>query len=173
MATLQASLRRSSFNLPSSYKPSLITIIKPSRPVQRRFSKRLQGSTFTTSSSAQKEAQRTSNDQDRSNLDPNSTKSTNSNTHAEVSSQLISFNPSSTAPESELEEARQEAAEDSSGDADSNAKDAGSKENTRANNPLEVSPANRDVSASKDEGGAKGQSKVPSKRGSPAKGKQV
>ncbi|PGH35056.1 hypothetical protein GX50_02087 [[Emmonsia] crescens] len=169
MATLQASLRRSSFALSSSYKPSLITIIKPSRPVQRRFTNRLQASTFTTSSSAQKEAQQTSNDQDRSNLDPNSTESTNSGTHAEVASQKTSFNPSSTAPESELEEARQEAAKDNSGDA----KDAGSKENTGANNPLEVSPANRDVSASKDEAGAKGQSKVPSKCGSPAKGKQV
>ncbi|KLJ06837.1 hypothetical protein EMPG_17672 [Blastomyces silverae] len=168
MATLQASIRRSSFNLASSYKPALVTIIQPSRPAQRRFTNRFSASSFTTSSLAHKEAQQHPKNQDRSDLNPNSTESTNSGTHAEVASQQTAFNPSNTAPESELEEVRQESAENNGAGAN-----ASSKESKSAKNPLEVSPANRDVSTSKDEGGARNQSKEPSRRGSPTKAKEV
>ncbi|OJD20158.1 hypothetical protein ACJ73_08507 [Blastomyces percursus] len=166
MATLQVSIRRSSFNL-ASYKPALVTIIQPSLPPQRRFTNRFSASSFTTASSADKDAQQTFKNEDRSDVDPRSTESTNSGTHAEVASQQTAFNPSNTSPESELEEVRQQSAEDNGAGAN-----ARSKENKRAKNPLEVSPANRDVSTSKDEGGARNQSKQPSRRVSPAKGKE-
>ncbi|OJD17761.1 hypothetical protein AJ78_02170 [Emergomyces pasteurianus Ep9510] len=174
MATLQASLRRSSFTLSPSYKPSLITVIQPSRPAQRRFINRAQASSFTAASCTQKEAPQKVKGQDRSELDPNSTENTNSGTHREVASQQTAFDPSITAPESELEETRQEsAAWSNSSSADTNTKDAGRTENKSASNPLEMSPANRNVSTSKDEGVSKGKKKEPSKRSSPPKGKQV
>ncbi|PGH00519.1 hypothetical protein GX51_05734 [Blastomyces parvus] len=168
MATLQASIRRSSFNLASSYKPSLVTIIQPSRPVQRRFTIRFPSSSYTTSTPAHKEAQQNSKNQDRSDLDPKSTENTNSGTHAEVASQQTAFNPSNTAPESELEEARHESAENNGAGANGSGN-----ERKSSKNPLEVSPANRDVSTSKDEGGARNQGKDPSKHGSPTKAKEV
>ncbi|EGE81189.1 hypothetical protein RJZ56_000891 [Blastomyces dermatitidis] len=164
MATLQASISRSNFNLASSYKPALVTVIQPSRPAQRRFTNRFSASSFTTASPAHKEAQQNSKNEGPSDLDPRSTESTNSGTHAEVASQQTAFIPSDTAPESELEEVRQQSAEDNGAGAN-----ASSKENKRAKNPLEVSPANRDVSISKDECG-----KEPSsRRASPTKGKEV
>ncbi|OAX82407.1 hypothetical protein ACJ72_03235 [Emergomyces africanus] len=106
MATLQASIRRSSSTLSSSYKPSLITIIQPSRPIQHRFINRVQASSFTASSTAKKEAQQEIKDQNRPHLDPNSAESADSSTY-EVTSQQAAFGPSNTALESELEEARQ------------------------------------------------------------------
>ncbi|EER41919.1 conserved hypothetical protein [Histoplasma capsulatum var. duboisii H88] len=129
MGTLQAPIQRSSFPLTSSYKPSLVTIIQPSRQIQQRFQNRLGVSAFTAFSPAQTQTESESpqkpSNQDPSDLDPNSTESTSSGAHgihAEVASQQTAFNPSNTVPEFELEEARQEPAggnnSGGSGDAD-------------------------------------------------------
>ncbi|EEH04382.1 predicted protein [Histoplasma capsulatum G186AR] len=115
MGTLQAPIQRSSFPLTSSYKPSLVTIIQPSRQIQQRFQNRLGVSAFTAFSPAQTQTESESespqkpSNQDPSDLDPNSTESTSSGAHgihAEVASQQTAFNPSNTVPEFELEEAR-------------------------------------------------------------------
>ncbi|KAG5301199.1 hypothetical protein I7I48_01135 [Histoplasma ohiense] len=133
MGILQDPIQRSSFPLTPSYKPSLVTIIQPSRQIQRRFQTRLGVSAFTTFSPAQTQTESESesespqkpSNQDPSDLEPNSTENTSSSAHgihAKVASQQTAFNPSNTVPEFELEEARQEPAGSNnsggSGDAD-------------------------------------------------------
>ncbi|PGH02084.1 hypothetical protein AJ79_07721 [Helicocarpus griseus UAMH5409] len=170
---LQSSLRRSGGVFSST--SSLRTIIQPSRPAQRSSYNRFQAYSFSTTpytqnSNSSNPAEQKDNFHDRSRLDPTSTETTKSGTHGDVAAQNTAFKPETTAPESELEEMRHSAAESSDlGDV----KDAEQK-GKAGKNPLEVSGANQDVSASKkEESHSKGEDTGPSKRGSPAKSKQV
>ncbi|KAK2800046.1 hypothetical protein FQN50_008285 [Emmonsiellopsis sp. PD_5] len=168
MATLQGPLRASSsavFSQSASYTPALRTIIRSSRPIQRRnkYPNYLQLAPFTNTPAEQGSENKNDNQHDRTTLNPTSTEATKSGTHQDVAGQPAAFKPSSTSPESALEDSRQNAAEHQG-----KAKGAES-----GQNPLEVSAANPDVSGSKDEGVVKGREKGPSKRGSPEKGKKV
>ncbi|RHZ54365.1 uncharacterized protein CDV56_103285 [Aspergillus thermomutatus] len=97
---------------------------------------------------------------DRNELDPQRSETTKTGTDNEVASHHAAYDPNTTSPESEIDQAEQE-----------------TNQGGKVSNPLDVSPANKDVSGARDpqEGGPdhNAEKAGPSRRGSPRKGKEV
>ena len=90
--------------------------------------------TFTTAPLRQKEGGQSTDPNDRESLNPERSEVTQSGTDSEVAHHPSAYDPSNTAPESELEETGKETQQEG-----------------KASNPLNVSPANQGVSAWKNQ----------------------
>ncbi|KAH8704901.1 hypothetical protein BGW36DRAFT_421486 [Talaromyces proteolyticus] len=96
---------------------------------------------------------------DRSALNPNRGENSQSGTDNEVASHDAPFDPSNTSPESEMEATANE-----------------SRQRNKTNNPLDISPANKDINQTGDsskEPADRGADRLPSARGWTRKNKPV